>query len=65
MVATIKKEKEVKTIGREVGVQVEAPTIMVEQRGTQVEQRTYADVLAQTEMMVTVVTTTDKMDQDE
>ena len=54
-----------KTIGKEVGVQVEAPTIMVEQRGTQVEQHIYADLLAQTEMMVSVVATTDKMHLDE
>ena len=65
LVATLKKEKEVKTVGKEVGVQVEAPTIMIEQRGTQVEQRTYADVLAQTEIMVSVVATTDRMDLDE
>ena len=38
---------------------------MVEQRGIQVEQRTYADVLAQTEIMVSVVATTDTMDIDE
>ena len=37
MVAIFKKEKEVKTAGKEVGVQVKAPTIMVEQRGTDVE----------------------------
>ena len=64
MVATLKKEKEVKTVGKEVGVQVQDPTIMVEQRGTQVEQHTYADVLAQTELMVSVVATTDRMDLD-
>ena len=63
-VATLKKEKLMKIVGKVVGVQVEAPTIMVEQRGTQVEQCTYADVLAQTEMMVSVVATTDKMDLD-
>ena len=65
MVATLKKEKVFKTVGKEVEVQVKAPTIIVEQRGTQVEQCTYADVLAQTGMMVSVVATTDKMDLDE
>ena len=63
--ATLKKEKEVKTVGQEVGVQVEAPTIIVEQRGTQVEQCTYADVLAQSETIVSMVATTDRMDLDE
>ena len=42
-----------------------APTMTVEHMGTQVEQRTYADVLAQIEVMVSVVATTDTMDIDE
>ena len=65
VVVTGKKEKEVKTIGKEVGVQVMAPTLTLGGRGKQVEQHTYADVLAQTEMIVSVVATTDKMDLDE
>ena len=34
VVATLKKEKKVKTIGKEVGVQVMAPTMTAENRGT-------------------------------
>ena len=59
VVATLKKKKEVKTVGKELGVQVMAPTMMVENRGTQVEQHTYVDVLAQTEVIVSLVPTTD------
>ena len=65
VVATLKKEREVKTVVKEVGVQVIAPTMTVENRGIQVEQCTYTDVLAQTEVMISVVATTDKMDIDE
>ena len=46
-------------------MQIIALTIIVENRGTQVEQRTYADELDYTEVMVSMVATTDTMDIDE